>query len=103
MTWERASTLPKALIDEFERGNVSREEVITDNCFGVVNHTLVVKSTPTVQDGPPPKKVKAAALPSDPGYTTNFINLMLANVSRYTILLHNIEVELGAYSSYFHH
>ena len=67
MTWERASTLYKALIDEFEGGNVTREEVITGNCFGVVNHTLVVKSTPI--DGPPAKKVKTAALPSDPGYT----------------------------------
>ena len=65
MTWERASTIPKALIDEFEGGTVTREEVITGNCFGVVNHTLVVKSSPI--DSPPAKKLKKVAPSSDSG------------------------------------
>lgn len=68
MTWERASLLPKALIDEFEGGNVVKEEVITDHCYGVVNHTLVVKSSATESNNPPAKKVKRAPLPSDPGF-----------------------------------
>ena len=67
MTWGRASLLPKALIDEFEGGNVVKE-VITDHCYGVVNHTLVVKSSATESDNPSAKKVKRAPLPSDPGF-----------------------------------
>ena len=51
MTWGHASLLPKALIDEFEGGNVVKE-VITDHCYGVVNHTLVVKSSATESDNP---------------------------------------------------
>jgi len=67
MTWEPASTLPQALIDEFESGVVGTEEVITDTRFGVVNHTLVV-ATSSGADASPAKKLKTAVLPSDPGY-----------------------------------
>lgn len=66
MTWEPASTLPQALIDEFESGVVSTEAIITDTKFGVVHHTLVV-GTSSATDSSPPKRRKTTALPSAPG------------------------------------
>ena len=49
MTWEAASTLPRALIDEFESGMVSAGEIITDTKFGAIHHTLVVgRSSATI-------------------------------------------------------
>ena len=62
-----ASTLPQPIIDEFEGGMVGTGEMITDTRFGVVNHTLVVATSSTT-DASPPKKLKTAVLPSDPGY-----------------------------------
>ena len=59
MTWEPASTLPQALIDEFESGVVSTEAIITDTKFGV--------GTSSATDSSPPKRRKTTALPSDPG------------------------------------
>lgn len=67
MTWEAASTLPRALIDEFESGMVSAGAIITDTKFGAIHHTLVVGRC-SATDSSPPKRLKTTALPSDPGY-----------------------------------
>ena len=67
MTWQPASTLPQALIDEFESVMVSTGAIITDTKFGVAHHTLVVGRS-SATDSSPPKRLKTTALTSDPGY-----------------------------------
>ena len=64
-TWEAASTLSQALIDDFESGMVSTGAMITK--FGAVHHTLVVGRS-SATDSSPPKRLKTTALHSDPGY-----------------------------------
>lgn len=57
LTWESSSSLPQILIDEFERGIVNSEGVVTSCGYGVTNHTLVV-SEANVLELPPAKKTK---------------------------------------------
>jgi hypothetical protein len=67
VTWEPASSLPQALVDEFESGVTGREDVVTESSYGLVNHTLVVT---TLNTGEPSeaKRVKKTVPPSQPGY-----------------------------------
>ncbi len=64
-TWEPASVLPQALIDEFEGGVVNEQRTVTDSKYGVVNHTIVV-TTVDAAHAPPSKKTKTT-IPSNPG------------------------------------
>jgi hypothetical protein len=44
-TWELESSLPKELVDEFERSLGPKESLISECKFGVLNHILVMNSS----------------------------------------------------------
>ncbi len=56
ITWEPAATLPRCLIDEFEKGT-AREELVDDSRYGVQSHTMVISGRETDKE-PPAKRVK---------------------------------------------
>lgn len=67
MTWEPATSLPQALIDEFEEGECNQHVTVsTDACYGMVSHTLVVTKRDLTH--PPQAKQHRKMNPtSDPG------------------------------------
>lgn len=56
MTWEPASSLAQALVDDYERGVTYCETTETETSYGVISHKLTVSECDTVE--PQPKRRK---------------------------------------------